>query len=384
MPDRYRLLSPAPCFVGAALALLAGCSTSPVSRPQANEARTAAASPPAASGSYPQTGPRGGAYYKDDGPGANPPPDLEATPDAVPKIEPPLRSATNRPYRVFGKEYLPDLSERPFKQRGVASWYGRKFHGQKTSSGERYDMYSMTAAHPTMPLPSYARVTNVKNGRTVIVRVNDRGPFHSNRIMDLSYTAALKLGYVAQGSAEVQVERLGAEEIARWQAPAPTAVAAAPAGPALAPPAAAAVPVVEAQAATRVAAHEALAAGPSPAPPATPAPAIAPPAAEDDPLAGIVASASASGPIASAPAPAASANETVFLQLGAFATESSALEVHDRVRRDAGWLSQGLKILPLDKLFKVHVGPFRDRSEASGVAERLRQALPVSPVIVVR
>ena len=109
---------------------------------------------------------------------------------------------------MFGKDYVPVASLAPFRQSGVGSWYGRRFHGMPTSSGERYDMYAMTAAHPTLPIPSYARVTNPANGRSVVVRINDRGPFHSDRIIDLSYTAAWKLGYVEAGSARVEVESL--------------------------------------------------------------------------------------------------------------------------------------------------------------------------------
>jgi len=96
----------------------------------------------------------------------------------------------------------------PFTQRGTASWYGKKFHGQKTSSGETYDMYKMTAAHPTLPIPSYARVTNLANRKSVVVRINDRGPFHTDRIIDLSYAAAYKLGYTGAGSARVEIEAI--------------------------------------------------------------------------------------------------------------------------------------------------------------------------------
>ena len=151
--------------------------------------------------------PAKGAYYKDDGPGANAPPDLSSIPDAVPRVEP-LHRFANRPYQVFGKDYVPVASLVPFRQSGVASWYGRRYHGAPTSSGERYDMYAMTAAHPTLPIPSYVRVTNPANGRSVVVRINDRGPFHSDRIVDLSYTAAWKLGYVELGSARVEVESI--------------------------------------------------------------------------------------------------------------------------------------------------------------------------------
>ena len=149
----------------------------------------------------------GGKYYKDDGPPEAVPPNLAETPDAVPRDEPFHRFA-NRPYTVFGQTYVPVVDRQPTRERGMASWYGRKFHGQKTASGEVYDMFGMTAAHKTLPLPSYVRVTNVRNGRSVVVRVNDRGPFHGNRIIDLSYAAAEKLGITRAGSALVEVERI--------------------------------------------------------------------------------------------------------------------------------------------------------------------------------
>jgi rare lipoprotein A len=151
--------------------------------------------------------PKKGGYYKDDGPHERPPAGLDAVADATPRAEP-LHRYANRPYSVFGKDYLPLSAVQPFRQRGMASWYGKRFHGQKTSSGEPYDMYSMTAAHPTLPIPSYARVTNLANGRSVVVRINDRGPFHAGRVIDLSYVAAYKLGYIAAGSAQVEVEAI--------------------------------------------------------------------------------------------------------------------------------------------------------------------------------
>jgi rare lipoprotein A len=156
----------------------------------------------------PQEAPRAkGGYYKDDGPGDKPPANLADIADAEPKLEP-LHRYANRPYRVFGTHYVPLVQLQPFRQRGVASWYGRRFHGQKTASGEPYDMYAMTAAHPTLPIPSYVRVRHLASGRSVVVRVNDRGPFHASRIIDLSYAAAYKLGFVQAGSAQVEVESL--------------------------------------------------------------------------------------------------------------------------------------------------------------------------------
>ena len=146
-------------------------------------------------------------YYSDDGPPETIPESLASIPNAVPRDEPFHRFA-NRPYTVFGHTYVPVVNKDPFKQRGMASWYGKKFHGQKTASGEVYDMFAMTAAHPTFPIPSFARVTNLKTGQWVVVRVNDRGPFHSNRVIDLSFAAASKIGIAGPGSGMVEVERV--------------------------------------------------------------------------------------------------------------------------------------------------------------------------------
>ncbi|MGD9172333.1 MAG: septal ring lytic transglycosylase RlpA family protein [Candidatus Thiodiazotropha sp.] len=137
-----------------------------------------------------------------------PPADMAAIPDAVPKDEPKSRYGNPESYEVFGKRYYPLPNARGYSARGIASWYGSKFHGQRTSSGESYDMYAMTAAHKTLPLPSYVRVTNLTNNRSVVVKVNDRGPFHDNRLIDLSYTAAWKLGIAAEGTGLVEVVRL--------------------------------------------------------------------------------------------------------------------------------------------------------------------------------
>jgi len=148
--------------------------------------------------------PRRGGH--EDGPGA-PPGNLDRIADARPRSEP-LNRGANSPYTALGRKYVPYQSLTPYRQRGIATWYGRKFHGKPTSSGERYDMYAMTAAHTILPIPSYARVTNLSNGRSIVVRVNDRGPFHPERIIDLSYAAAYKLGFVNAGSARVEVEAI--------------------------------------------------------------------------------------------------------------------------------------------------------------------------------
>lgn len=161
-----------------------------------------------------------GGYYQNDGP----PSDWNtssSTKGAEPRVES-FYPASLRPYTVMGKRYTPVTSDIAMKQQGTASWYGKQFHGNKTSIGETYDMYASTAAHPTMPLPSYARVTNLENGRSIIVRVNDRGPFLHNRVMDLSYAAAKELGYVTKGTAQVEIVRLTNKDIASgaWRSPA--------------------------------------------------------------------------------------------------------------------------------------------------------------------
>jgi rare lipoprotein A len=150
---------------------------------------------------------RPGGYYLDDGPGANAPTNLDQIPNPEPRLEP-IKASTARPYTVFGRTYAPMAQLGPYQERGTASWYGKRYHGQATASGEIYDMYAMTAAHPTLPIPSYARVTNLRTGKAVVVRINDRGPFHGDRVIDLSYTAAYKLGMIGSGSDLVEVQSI--------------------------------------------------------------------------------------------------------------------------------------------------------------------------------
>ena len=184
-----------------------------------------------------------GGYFENDGPpsavghlkalGSN---------DITIRVEQPHKWA-NRPYTVLGKRYVPVTGDKPMTQVGEASWYGKQFHGKKTSMGEIYDMYALTAAHKTMQLPSYARVTNLKNGRSIIVRVNDRGPFVDDRIIDLSYAAAVQLGYQNQGVTRVRVERITMKDIAAGRIPSTnasdtTVASAAPAAAAASRPAA--------------------------------------------------------------------------------------------------------------------------------------------------
>ena len=215
--------------VASALLLAAGCAHI---EPAQKSAQTPEAAAPARPAAIPtsQLLRRPGGFYTDDGPDGKPPVDLERLADPKLKFEP-LNAAANEPYTVFGHEYLPFKTLTGYQRQGTASWYGRKFHGQRTASGEIYDMYALTAAHPTLPIPSYARVTNLQNHRSVIVRINDRGPFASGRMMDVSYAAAYKLGFAEYGMAVVEVASLiPAEAIARVAEAAP-APAPAPAPP---------------------------------------------------------------------------------------------------------------------------------------------------------
>ncbi len=141
-----------------------------------------------------------------------PPRDLTSIPDAIPKVEPRSKRGNPKFYEVLGKRYFVMPSAAGYVERGIASWYGPTFHGELTSMGEKYDMYAMTAAHKTLPLPAYVRVTNLRNGRSVVVRVNDRGPFVTNRIIDLSHSAAAKLAMLREGTTLVEVRAISPDE----------------------------------------------------------------------------------------------------------------------------------------------------------------------------
>lgn len=282
-----------------------------------------------------------GGYYLDDGPGDNPPADLASIPDATPRNEP-LRPVNMRPYVALGKSYTPMTALKPYRARGLASWYGRRYHGQKTASGEVYDMYTMTAAHTTLPLPSYARVTNVRNGKSVVVRVNDRGPFHSDRLIDLSYTAAYKLGVLDGGSVWVEVESIlpGAESVVR--------VAAAPASA-----------------------------------PVTPREKISPALSSIAEKQNNEAKAKPDLLIASIPA-TATGTSGIYLQLGAFSAYDNADNFLTRMRTALPSLSDTLDIIAADGLFKVHAGPYPDQLLARQAADKIAQALSVKPMLLVR
>ncbi len=188
--------------------MLAACASSPMVR-DGSGVNTLPNSQSNTGGGNAASVKKSGGYYLDDGPSDNAPADIDSIADAVPRKEP-LLARANKPYIALGNSYKPMTSYEPFKQAGKASWYGKRYHGRKTSSGEIYDMFGMTAAHTTLPLPSYVRVTNPANGKSVIVRVNDRGPFHEERIIDLSYAAAYRLRLTSAGSGHVEVETIDA------------------------------------------------------------------------------------------------------------------------------------------------------------------------------
>ncbi|HJV74649.1 MAG TPA: septal ring lytic transglycosylase RlpA family protein [Noviherbaspirillum sp.] len=335
--------------------VLVGCGSVPQSSSVTSSTAARQPASKTASSTHPTLPPAGsgrGGYYLDDGPGDAPPEGLLDTPDAEPQVEP-YSIRGNKPYVVFGKTYTPITDERPFKQTGVGSWYGKKFHGQKTSSGEPYDMYKMTAAHPTLPIPSYARVTNLLTGKQVIVRVNDRGPFHSGRIIDLSYTAALKLGYLGKGSSQLEVERLLPEEIARiasarkeqqvltaQQVPTPEVLSAA-----------AAVQSVNANEAN--------------------VPSIAQPAV------------SQAEPVVLSTAPASSL-PGFYLQLGAYTQAANAEAARTRLAQSAGAMLAPLDVVGQGAVYRLYSGPFASKAEAAAAAAQLRDRGTFKPMIVQR
>jgi len=291
--------------------------------------------PPAGSG-------RGG-YYQGDGPGANPPPNLDQVPDAVFKVEPYSRYG-NRPYSVFGQTYTPLLGETAYSQQGVASWYGVKFHGQRTSSGEPYDMYKMTAAHPTLPIPSYARITSLDSGKQVVVRINDRGPFHSNRLIDVSYTAALKLGLLGKGSHQVQVDRILAPDPARVATLRREANAEAATGEPTAP-----ADITTLMLQDRMALENAALAAPA----------------------------------AAIPAPGPVGKSGFYLQLGAYGRTAGADDVRMRLQA-AGIDGATLDVVQVGSVYRLYRGPFDTRAQAQDAMRDMPVALGLKPLVIKR
>lgn len=285
----------------------------------------------------------------DSGPPAGSRPNLDAVPDAVPKAEPAIAGGPNRQYVANGVTYMPDTSNRPYQQRGLASWYGEKYHGNRTSSGEVYDMYAMTAAHTTLPLPSYARVTHLGNGKSVVVRVNDRGPFAGGRIIDLSYAAAHKLGMISAGQAEVLVERVFAADTP--VSPFPSSAASAPV------------------------------ATPSAAPSTPPPPSAAP-----------TPSNTAKPPVTTTAPPlsterprniAPPTGKGMMLQAGAFSTSENAQKMADQIRTALPALADRTAVelasVKGKTLYRVVVGAFYSDAERSAAAAQIQKVTGSTP-----
>lgn len=284
---------------------------------------------------------RAGGFYQDDGPPERAPADLAATADAVPRIEP-FHPYANRPYTALGRSFTPIADDRPFRQRGLASWYGRQFHGNRTASGERYDMFAMTAAHPTLPIPSYVRVTNVRTGASAIVRVNDRGPFKPGRVIDLSYAAAVRLGIASAGTGEVEVVRLTFADIRAGRTEAAVAPPASPSAPQ--PP-----PLRPGQGRGQDA---------------------------------------ASTPVA---APASAASGPWSVQLGAFTLAGNAEALRERIavmlEQNAAELAATERAARIERdggVFRVLVGALPDRVSAQSLAERLERLLERETALYLR
>lgn len=369
----------------AALALLAlaGCGTVPTSdETTSRPPRTSGPVIKAPSSTKPATGlpalppansGRGG-YYQDDGPGDAPPDNLADVPDADVRNDP-LLPRSNRPYVVFGKTYTPITDNEPFTQVGMGTWYGKKFHGQRTSSGEIYDMYKMTAAHPTLPIPSYARVSNMVSGATVIVRINDRGPFHAKRAIDVSYTAALKLGLLGKGSHELKIERILPEEIDRMLAT--KEGVSGTRAPRL---------QTSSQSGARLSSYAGEGGKQLPT---TPQPLVLTPKA-------VSGGGGAAAPaVASAAAPGAkseietlmladsvpAATSGFYLQLGAYTRAENAEAVRGKL---AGNGFSTLEVVQSGPVHRLFGGPFASRQEALQAAQALPSALSLKPIVVQR
>jgi rare lipoprotein A len=280
-------------------------------------------------------------------PQSAPPPSVpQAVPDAVPRVEPRSRYGNPPFYSVFGKRYYVLSSSVAYVERGVASWYGPGFHKVKTSIGEVYDMYGMTAAHKTLPLPAYVRVTNLQNGRSVVVRVNDRGPFVGNRIIDLSYTAASRLDMLRNGTAMVEVRALDPTAPREQGAPLQSVAPMAPTGQAGA-----------AASSGATTANLASANGVS----ASTAPGVAAPA-------------TVPGSNAAAAAPATATRAVLFVQAGAFADPANAEHLAAKLRGGGyGKILVRDDLIAGRKMYRVRIGPVADVPEFDRIVAALER-----------
>ena len=313
---------------------------------------------------------KGGGYYLDDGPGDDAPADIDGIPDAQLKTETPLVRA-NKPYSALGQKYVPMTSYAPYIKQGVASWYGKRYHGKQTSSGEIYDMYGMSGAHTTLPIPSYVRVTNPENKRSVIVRINDRGPFKHDRLIDLSYAAAYKLRLTEKGSGVVEVEwidtsaealkKMNAAQVASTQnaveitpvsfkeTPQPTVKTVPP-------------PTVVTAPLPTVAAAQVPAVVPAPATPSAPA------------------------PVQKNPAPAQKINAVIenanyYVQVGAFKNQLNGDNLQKKIFGLDLAGDAAVTNVYNDGIYRVRLGPFETRKQADISANKVRKQLNMPAIV---
>lgn len=297
---------------------------------------------------------------RQDGPPLSVPPNLADLPDVVPQIEPIKPGGPNKPYVVLGQSYEPLQGDVEWNEKGGASWYGNKFHGRRTASGELYSMFGLTAAHKTLPIPSYVRVRNVRNGKEVIVRVNDRGPFHPGRVIDLSYAAALRLDIANHGIGQVEISRLTFDEIrsGAWQRgtvldPDPTRLA--EAQPRATPYA---VPLPP---------DDPLLAAASPGPAVAPAPSAG--------------AATGAAPTARAHTPAA---RGFWVQLAALSRRDGVDKLQQRIADQLSGLLPLLAVFHESPHYKLQAGPFASRHEAQHAARQVRETLQLQPMVIER
>lgn len=302
-----------------------------------------------------------GGYYLDDGPGDNAPADIDSIPDAQLKTETPLLRA-NKPYSALGQKYVPMTSYAPYTKQGIASWYGKRYHGKQTSSGEIYDMYGMSGAHTTLPIPSYVKVTNPENKRSVIVRINDRGPFKHDRLIDLSYAAAYKLRLTEKGSGLVEVEWIDTSvEALRKMDSAKVASS---------------QNIVETKAASfKEAAPPAIA----PTPPVT-----------TTPLATATVVTPAPSPVAPTPTPTATPtpknnavmdNANYYVQVGAFKNQLNGDNLQKKILGLDLAGDAAVTNVYNDGIYRVRLGPFDTRKQADISASKVRKQLNMPAIV---
>lgn len=325
---------------------LASCDGNRSVKPAPTPPTTSKPAPNTSAQTAPAIASKPGGYYLDDGPSDNPPKNIDSIANSVPKKEPFLDRA-NKPYKALDAVYTPMTSYKPYKERGVASWYGKRYHGKNTSSGEVYDMYSMTAAHTTLPLPSYVKVSNPANGRWVIVRINDRGPFKSNRMIDLSYAAAYKLRFASAGSTLVDVEAIDPNNFALYTADKTI----------------------------------------NSAPAALPTPVTASANAQTNVQTSVQTSVQTNAP---PPVPATNkpvtANNAVgihyFVQAGAFKSEANAKALSKKIQNYDIAANVGINSVYNNGLYRLKLGPFDNKQDADSAAAYIRKQLNTSAIII--